>query len=226
MARVIGERTKLIFVCNTNNPTGAVLGAREVDDFLARVPEHVLVVLYEAYFEYVDTDDYPESLRYVREGRKNVMVLRTFSKVYGIAGLRLGFGVADPELLAPLLACAESFPVSRLAQVAGEAALEDAEFVRQSVEMNRFGREYLYCEFQRLGLFYLRSHGNFVLVRVGPGAPAVVEGLLRRGVIVRPCTGYELPEFLRITVGTPAQNQRLVHALEAVLAGQRAPQSA
>jgi histidinol-phosphate aminotransferase len=222
MAAAVGPRTKLIFVCNPNNPTGTMVTAGELDVFLARVPDHVLVVVDEAYYEFVDDPAYPDTLRYVREGMSNLMVLRTFSKSHGIAGLRLGYAIACADLLAPMRACAESFPVNRLALVAGEAALEDTAFLRQSVEVNRVGREYLYCEFARLGLNYLHSQGNFVLVHIGPDAGAVVEGLLRQGLIVRPCAGYDMPEWVRVTVGAPAHNERLVRALEKVLAALQA----
>ena len=184
---------------------------------MAAVPAGVLVVFDEAYYEFVDSVEYPDSLRYVREGRKNVMVLRTFSKVYGIAGIRLGYGMAFPEVMAALQAVRESFPVNRLAQAAGLAALEDREFLERTVEMNCAGRLYLYQEFERLGLPYLRSHANFVLAKIGPPAGHVYETLLRQGIIVRPCTSYELPEHLRITVGTAEQNARLIRTLEEVL---------
>jgi histidinol-phosphate aminotransferase len=161
--------------------------------------------------------EYPDSLRYVREGRKNVLVLRTFSKVYGVAGLRLGYGVACPEVMMALLQVRESFPVNRLAQAAGLAAMDDDEFLQRTVEMNRMGRLYLYRELERLGLRCVRSHTNFVLVEVGPQAGRIFQELLRRGVIVRPCNGYDLPEFLRITVGSPEQNARLIEALESVM---------
>lgn len=217
MAAAITPRTKVIFVCNPNNPTGTIVTAAEVEQFMAAVPAGVLVVFDEAYYEFVDSVEYPDSLRYVREGRKNVMVLRTFSKVYGIAGIRLGYGMACPEVMAALQAVRESFPVNRLAQAAGLAALEDREFLERTVEMNRAGRLYLYQEFERLGLPYLRSHANFVLAKIGPPAGHVYEALLRQGIIVRPCTSYELPEHLRITVGTAEQNARLIRTMEAVL---------
>jgi len=217
MAAAITDRTRLIFVCNPNNPTGTIVTADEVEAFTTQVPDHVLVVFDEAYYEFVDAEDYPDTLRYVREGRRNVIVLRTFSKGYGIAGIRLGYGVAQPELLAPMNAGKESFPVNRLAQVAGLAALEDDEFLHRTLAMNRAGLAYLYEQFSRLGLKYVESHGNFVLLDVGPAAPYVFEALLRLGVIVRPCTAYDLPHCLRITVGTPEQNARFIAALEGVL---------
>lgn len=217
MAHAITDRTKLMFVCNPNNPTGTMLPAREIDALLARVPDRVLVVLDEAYFEFVDSAEYPDSMRYLREGRSNVMIMRTFSKVYGLAGIRLGFAIADPDLLSPLFQVKEPFAVNALAQAAGIAALEDEEFLKQSVAQNHAGRLYLYGEFERLGLFYVKSHTNFVLVRVGVQAAAIVQELLKRGVIVRPCVAYELPDFLRITVGDAAQNARLIAALEEAL---------
>ena len=217
MARAITPATKLIFISNPNNPTGTMNTAAEVEAFMAQTADHALVVFDEAYYEFVDSADYPDTLRYVREGRPNVIVLRTFSKSHGIAGLRLGYGIANPEVLAPLMACSESFPVNRLAQIAGIAALEDREFLEQTVAANRAGREYLYRMCDRLDLFYLPSHGNFVLVHIGPAAQTVFELLLRQGIIVRTCVAYDLPEFLRISVGTAEQNERLARGLEAAL---------
>lgn len=218
MARAVTERTKVVFVCNPNNPTGTIVTADEVAAFLEAVPEHVLVVFDEAYYEFVESPDYPDTLRYVRDGRPNVMVLRTFSKVYGLAGLRLGYGVAHPDLLAPLWRVKEPFAVNLLAQIAGVAALRDREFVQRSVEANREGRRYLYRALERLGLPYVESHTNFILVRVGPEAAEVASRLLEQGVIVRPCASYDLPECLRISIGSADENARLVSALEEALA--------
>jgi histidinol-phosphate aminotransferase len=217
MARAISARTRLVFVCNPNNPTGAMVTAAEVEAFMAKVPDHVLVVFDEAYYEFVDSAEFPDTLRYVREGRKNVMTMRTFSKVYGLAGVRLGYALAAPEVLAPLNMIKEPFAVNLLAQAAGLAALEDGEFLKRSVETNRAERLFLYGEFERLGLSYVKSHTNFILVEIGPQAVTVFQKLLRRGVIVRPCTGYDLPDFLRITVGTREQNSRLIKELGSVL---------
>jgi len=219
MADAITDRTKVIFVCNPNNPTGTIVTAREVDAFMQRVPDHVLVVFDEAYYEFVDSDEYPDTLPAIREGRKNVMVMRTFSKVYGLAGIRLGYGIAAPEVLAPMYQIKEPFAVNLLAQAAGVAALEDRAFLIRSVAANRAGREVVYGEFERLGLFHVKSHTNFVLVQVGPQAGQVAQRLMARGVIVRPCGGYDLPDFLRITVGSEAQNARLIETLEEVLHG-------
>jgi histidinol-phosphate aminotransferase len=217
MAEAIVERTKLVFVCNPNNPTGTIVTADEVDAFMERVPDHVLVIFDEAYFELVDSDAYPDTLAYLREGRGNVMVMRTFSKAHGIAGVRLGYALAAPEVLAPLHQVKEPFAVNLLAQAAGIAALEDEAFLEQSTAANRAGRLALYEQFDRLGLPYIESHANFVLVELGPQALAIQERLLERGVIVRGCVNYDLWDFLRITVGTEAQNARLIGALEEVL---------
>ncbi len=218
IAAAITERTKLIFLCNPNNPTGTIVTANEVAEFMARVPDHVIVVFDEAYFEFVDSPDYPDSFAYVKSDRyPNVIVLRTFSKAYGIAGIRLGYGIALPALLDPLRASMESFPVNRLAQVAGLAALEDGEFMRRTIDMNLAGRQYLYREFGRLGLAYAASHTNFILVHIGPQARQVYQKLLERGVIVRPCNGYDLPEYLRVTIGVAAQNARLIATLEEII---------
>ncbi len=217
MAEAVSERTKLIFVCNPNNPTGTIVTADEVDAFMSGIPDHVLVVFDEAYYELVDSAEFPDILRYVREGRRNVMTMRTFSKVYGLAGIRLGYAIAAPEILAPLNKVKEPFAVNLLAQAAGIAALEDKAFLKKTVTANHAGRVYLYGEFERLKLPYITSHTNFVLVKIGPQAGTVVQMLLEEGVIVRPCTGYDLPAFLRITVGDQAQNTRLIEVLEDIL---------
>jgi histidinol-phosphate aminotransferase len=181
------------------------------------VPDHVLVIFDEAYCELVDSDAYPDTLAYLRQGRGNVMVMRTFSKVYGIAGLRLGYALAMPEILAPLNQVKEPFAVNLLAQAAGVAALEDQAFLERSIAANRIGRLALYEQFDRLGLSYIESHANFVLVEFGPQALEIQGRLLEKGVIVRGCVNYDLRDFLRITVGDEPQNARLIAALEDVL---------
>ncbi len=218
MARAITDRTKLIFVCNPNNPTGTIVTAGEVDAFMETVSEEVLVVFDEAYYEFVESSAYPDTLRYVREGRPNVVTMRTFSKAYGLAGIRLGYAIAVPDVLTPLNMVKGVFSVNRLAQVAGIAALSDETFLRESVAANRAGLRFLYGEFDRLGLNYVESQTNFVLVEIGPQATVIQQRLLERGVIVRPCVNYDLPNFLRISVGNHAQNVRLIESLEALLA--------
>lgn len=217
MARAITERTKIIFVCNPNNPTGTALSAAEVEAFLKDVPDHVIVVFDEAYYEYVAAPDFPDTIEYVRQGWENVMVLRTFSKAYGLAGMRVGYGFGSAPLLAPLKLVKEPFAVNLLAQVAGLAALEDDEFCARSVALNNEGKTYLYREFERLGLSYVPTHTNFILTRLGEKMLWLVERLMEHGIIIRPGDAYDLPEFARITIGTPEQNRRLVEALEELL---------
>jgi histidinol-phosphate aminotransferase len=217
MAEAITPSTKLTFVCNPNNPTGTIVTASEVASFMDRVPDHVLVVFDEAYYELVDSDAFPETLDYVRQGCHNVMVLRTFSKIFGLAGVRLGYAIAVPETLAPLNRVKEPFAVNSLAQAAGVAALEDADFLRRTVETTQRERRFLRDQFERLGLETIPTHTNFMLVRVGSDAGLIQEQLVRRGVIVRPCTGYDLPDFLRITVGSRTQNERLISAVQGIL---------
>jgi len=219
MAEAVTPRTRLIFVCNPNNPTGTIVTADEVEAFVARVPEDVLVIFDEAYYEMVDDEAYPETLRYVREGRRNVMVLRTFSKVFGLAGVRLGYAIASPEVLAPLNRVKEPFAVNKLAQAAGIGALEDVAFMEKAVAFTQRERRFLHEAFEGLGLETIPSQTNFMLVRIGPEAAEVQQELVKRGVIVRPCDGYDLPSFLRVTVGSREQNERLVSALEEVLGG-------
>jgi histidinol-phosphate aminotransferase len=217
MADAITDQTKLVFVCNPNNPTGTIVTAHEVQSFMEHVPDDVPVVLDEAYYELVDSNEFPDTLQYLRQERENVLIMRTYSKVYGMAGIRLGYAFGMPGVLAPLNRAKESFAVNSLAQAAGVAALEDTEFLRRTVEANHASRQWLYGQFDRLGLFYVRSHTNFVLVEVGLRAAEIQQALLRRGVIVRPCDGYDLCDFLRVTVGTPEQDDRFIQALEAVL---------
>lgn len=218
MADAITDRTKLVYVCNPNNPTGMIVSSAEVDAFIRRVPEDVLIVLDEAYYEMVDSDSYPDSLATIREGRRNVFVLRTFSKVYGLAGIRIGYGFAHPDVISILLKIKPPFNVNVLAQAAGIAALDDNDFVAQSVEANKIGRQVLYRELDKLGLSYAESHTNFVLIRIGANASTIQQKMLERGVIVRPCGGYDLPDYLRISIGTPEQNERFIMTLSEILA--------
>jgi histidinol-phosphate aminotransferase len=215
----------MVVICNPNNPTGTIVSAGEVEVFMRQLPDHVLVVFDEAYYDFVIAEDYPETMSYIRQGRENVILLRTFSKVYGLAGLRLGYGIAMPSLLAPMNQAKEAFAVNLLAQAAGIAALQDEEFRQRTVQANHASRLWLYEQFERLGLSYVESQANFVLVQIGPRALEVQQELLKRGVIVRPCGGYDLVDYLRVTVGTPEEDARFIETLEAVLGmvGERVP---
>jgi histidinol-phosphate aminotransferase len=211
MARAVSPRTRLLFVTNPNNPTGTCVSESAVETLLDAVPDHVVVVLDEAYLELLPEARQPDSLRFVREGRA-VVVLRTFSKTYGLAGLRIGYAVAPPPLVRLLHQARQPFNVNAAAQAAALAALDDQDFVEQTRNMTAAGRATLESAFQALGLAYVPSVTNFVLVRVGNGR-ACFEHLQRRGLIVRPMDAYRLPEWIRVTVGTPAQNEKFLAAL-------------
>lgn len=216
MAQEIGPATRIVFIANPNNPTGTMLGSGELRRFLDRCPESVLVVLDEAYHEYVDDPDYPDGIQFVAEGR-NVVVLRTFSKIYALAALRVGYGIARPEIVAAVNQVREPFNVNSLAQAAALASLRDASQVTRSREANTSGKQYLYREFRRLGLDFVATQANFVLVNVGRSGDEVFRALLHRGVIIRSGEQLGLSDFIRVTIGTPEQNSRFIRELEAVL---------
>jgi histidinol-phosphate aminotransferase len=217
MADAISPRTKLIFVGNPNNPTGTCVAPAEMARFMDRVPPDVLVVFDEAYHEYLPPDLRPDTVRYVREGRP-ALVLRTFSKIYGLAGLRIGYGITPPAMNEVLNRVRQPFNTNDLAQRAALAALDDDEHVERCRRVNEEGKRYLAAELAALGLRVVPTAANFFLVDVRRNGPAMAEALLRRGVIVRPVAGAGLPTHLRITIGTPTENRQLVAALGAVLA--------
>lgn len=213
MAKAVTGKAKLIFVANPNNPTGTMNTKDEVEDFLADVPQDVLVVFDEAYYEYIDRQDYPQTIDYLREGR-NLIILRTFSKVYGLAGLRIGYGISRPETIKDLNRVRPPFNVNSLAQSAALAALGDEQWVNECRRKNEEGREFFYREFDRLSLAYIQSVTNFVLLDVKKDAQKAFEKLLAEGVIVRPITGT----YIRVTIGTQEENERFILALENILA--------
>ena len=215
IADAVTPKTRLVFLANPNNPTGTIFRRGEWETFLDKVSNDTLLIVDEAYFEYVQDAQYPNSLNYHRDGRA-ILTLRTFSKLYGLAGLRIGYGVGSPEIVAMMHRVRQPFNVSAPAQWAALAALDDVEHVRRSLEVNRQGLEYLQNEFKRLGLDCVPSQGNFILVRVGKGQE-VFNQLLAQGVIVRPMGGYRFPEHVRVTVGTMAENQKFVEALQKVI---------
>ncbi len=207
---------KTMFVCNPNNPTGTILLHDEMQELLERTPPETLVVLDEAYAEFAEDPAFPDAIGLLRQ-HPNLMILRTFSKIYGLAGLRVGYAIAAPELTASLNQVREPFPVNRLAQAAAEAVLDDDEYIRAGLETNRSGRAFLSGELTRLGLRSLPSQANFILVDLGRPAAEVAQRLLERGVIIRPGEIWRLPAWARITIGTPDENARLIEALSAVL---------
>src|SRR5712664_2337472 len=216
MARAITPLTKMVFIANPNNPTATIVTADEVEHFMSRLPERTIVLFDEAYIEFAMGPDFPETLQYIRKERK-VVVLRTFSKAASLAGLRVGYGVADADAIALMNRIRQPFNVNSLSQVAALAALEDEAHILECVRMIEAGRHFLYDEFKRFGLQYVPSRANFILVDVGRNAADIYQQLLHQGVIVRPMTPFGLETALRITVGTPEENRKLVKALRVVL---------
>jgi histidinol-phosphate aminotransferase len=212
----ITPKTRLIFIPNPNNPTGALISQRAIDIFMPRVPENIVVVFDEAYFEFLD--DPPDALQYVCEGR-NVVVLRTFSKIHGLAGLRIGYGVATPDLIEVLHKTRQPFNVNSIAQAGALAALDDDAHLRETKRVVDEGRAYLQEQFSEMQIPFVPAVANFVMVNVGDGC-AVFEKLLRLKIIVRPLKGYGLPEWVRISVGTMEENKRCVAALREVIRAQ------
>ncbi|HEX4986491.1 MAG TPA: histidinol-phosphate transaminase [Burkholderiales bacterium] len=212
MAKAVRGDTRAVFVANPNNPTGTWHEPGAVRAFLESIPSEVLVVLDEAYNEYLDPARRGDALRWTGEF-PNLVVSRTFSKAYGLAGLRVGYGVAHSQVIDLMNRVRQPFNVSDIAQAAAAAAVFDDAFVEQSMLLNRQGMQILTAGFARLGLDWIASHGNFVSVRVG-NAPEVFQALLRQGVIVRPVGGYGMPQHLRVSVGTETENARFLAALE------------
>jgi len=212
----ITPKTRLIFIPNPNNPTGSLISQRAMDSFMSRVSENIVVVFDEAYFEFLD--DPPDTLQYVREGR-NVVVLRTFSKIHGLAGLRIGYGIATADLIEILHKTRQPFNVNSIAQAGALAALEDDAHIRETKRVIDEGRAYLQEQFSEMQVSFVPAVANFVMVNVGDGC-AVFEKLLRRKIIVRPLKGYGLPEWVRITVGTMEENRKLIGALRELIRAQ------
>jgi histidinol-phosphate aminotransferase len=215
MLAAITPKTRLIFVPNPNNPTGTLLSQREIDHFMSHVPERVVVVFDEAYFEFLDRP--PDTLQFVREGR-NIVVLRTFSKIHGLAGLRIGYAVGPADLVQALHKTRQPFNVNSIAQVGALAALEDDEHLRETKRVIDEGRAYMHEQLSKMKILFVSGTANFVMVNVGDGH-AIFEKLLKQGIIVRPLKGYNLPEWIRISVGTMEENKKLVAALKEVMRG-------
>ena len=217
MLAKVTDRTKVVWICNPNNPTGTIVSHEEVARFLGQVSPHVLVVLDEAYIEYVTSPDYPNGLELIRQ-HKNLILLRTFSKIHGLAALRIGYGIGHPEVIGLVNQVRPPFNTTRTAQAAALAALKDDDFVRRCREANREGLRYLSGEFDRMGLAHYPAHGNFILVEVGRPSGQVFEALLRKGYIVRAGASLGFPTSLRVTVGSREQNEGLISALAEALA--------
>jgi histidinol-phosphate aminotransferase len=208
----ITPRTKLIFLCNPNNPTGTIVTREEYGRLLGALPETVLLISDEAYYDFADDLRYPNGLEYLAQ-HPNLVVLRTFSKVMGLAGLRVGYAVANPAVVKAMLKAREPFPVNRIAQAGALAALDDVDFVRRTLAVNREGRSFLTEALQVMGLKAVPSQTNFIFVDVGQPAEPVFQAMLREGVIVRPVNSPGERSFLRITIGTREENVRTLGAL-------------
>jgi histidinol-phosphate aminotransferase len=213
MAGAITENTRLVFIANPNNPTGTMVDQKTIDRFMDRLPEHVIAVFDEAYIEFPDSP--PDTLRYVREGR-NVCVLRTFSKIHGLAALRVGYGLAPAHLAELLQKARQPFNVNAIAQAGALAALSDKTHTDQTLKVNREGMAFYEKAFLDRKLEYIPSHANFLLVKTGDG-DRVFRDMLKQGVIVRAMSSYKLPDWIRISIGTSAQNKRCIEVLDSVL---------
>jgi len=217
LAAAITDKTKIIYLANPNNPTGTIFSKHEFDEFYKHVPERVLIILDEAYFEYAkDNPRYPDSMHYRYD---NVITLRTFSKIYGLAGLRIGYGFAHEELISNLLKVKLPFEPSGLAQIAAIAALDDKEFVHRALELNARGLRLISDALREMGLDVVPSEANFVMVPLenAGAAKELTEGLLRRGIIVRPLGAFGLPHCVRISTGTDAENQMFIEGVRTCL---------
>jgi histidinol-phosphate aminotransferase len=209
MLAAITPRTKEVFIANPNNPTGTMVFQKDIDRFMERVPDHVMVVFDEAYYEFLDEP--PDVLKYVRAGR-NIVVLRTFSKIQGLANLRIGYGIAAPEIVEVLQKARQPFNANGIAQAGALAGLQDTAHMEETRRVTHEGRNFLQSEFLDMNLEFVPSYANFVLVRVGDGKK-VFEALLRRGIIVRAMGSYGLPGWIRVSVGTMPQNKAFIVAL-------------
>ncbi|RMJ02080.1 Histidinol-phosphate aminotransferase 2 [Marinobacter litoralis] len=216
MAEAVNARTKLIFVANPNNPTGTVHTADAIEAFLQRIPEHVLVVLDEAYCEFLTGEEYPDGIQLL-ERFPNLIVCRTFSKAWGLAAMRVGYSISSPEIADVLNRVRQPFNVNSVALAAAAAVLEDDAYLNRSREVNEAGLRQLAEGFDRIGLSFIPSVGNFIAVDVGEQSAAVYQALLARGVIVRPVAGYGMPNHLRVSVGLPDENERFLSALSEAL---------
>jgi histidinol-phosphate aminotransferase len=216
MVSCITDRTKLIWFCNPNNPTGTIFRKRDLEKIIDKIPENVIVIMDEAYIEYVTDSDYPDSLELLNK-YPNMIILRTLSKAYGLAGLRCGYGISSEQLAKYLNTVIGPFDVNLFAQKAAVAALEDTEFLKLVQQTNIMGRDYLYGEFKSLGLEYVETNANFIMVSTRIDDKTVFNSLLRKGIIIRPGFLLGMPGWMRVTIGTIEQNEAFIKALRETL---------
>lgn len=212
MARKVSRRIRIVYIANPDNPTGSYVTAKELDWFLKKVSSDTLVILDEAYWEFVDAGDFPKSFRHLNRG--NVLILRTFSKAYGLAGLRIGYGVASPAVIDALHRTRQPFNVNSVAQTAAAAALKDKTYLKKTQTVVRKGKEFWYRELDRMGLEYVPTQTNFILVNVRQSGAALFQRLLKKGIIIRDMKAYGLEQFVRITIGSEEENRRCLRALQ------------
>lgn len=215
MLKAITAETRVVFIANPNNPTGTLVSNRELSEFADAVPEHVLLVMDEAYIEFLDEP--PDFVSRIRDGqRANLLLMRTFSKIFGLAGLRIGYGIAHPELVATLEKVRQPFNINAIAQAGALAALDDDAHFQKTRTNNAEGLKYYEAELRALSVEFVPSAANFILARVGDGR-RIFDAMQRLGVIVRPMGGYRLAEWIRISIGTPPENRRCIQALRTAL---------
>lgn len=215
MRKKMTAKTKLIFIANPNNPTGTYVNKYELKEFLNQLPKKCVLVMDEAYDTFIDVDDFPESLSYI--SNKNVIVMRTFSKAYGLAGLRVGYAIANLNLISSMEKARQPFNVNMLAQAAALAALSDKEFLRKTRDVVLEGKYYLYEELKKLGLSYVSSEANFILIDMAQDGAGVFKDMLKCGVIIRDMQQYGLKNYIRVTIGTKRENKKFIQALKKVL---------
>ncbi|NLB61595.1 MAG: histidinol-phosphate transaminase [Clostridiales bacterium] len=216
LADAITEKTKMVFVCNPNNPTGTIVTKAEVEEFMAKIPTHVIVVFDEAYYEFVDNTEYAQGMKYVHENR-NVIVGRTFSKLYGLAGTRVGYAIAPAHIMNILKRTLAPFPVNILGQAAALAAADDFEFIENTLKLNRAGKEYLMAEFAKLGFDSSDANGNFIWTDTHRDGRELEQKLLQRGIIIRAGYLWGFDTHLRVSIGTLEQCERLIKTLKEIL---------
>jgi histidinol-phosphate aminotransferase len=218
--KVVDDKTKIVYLDFPMNPIGTSVNRKQFSSFMEKIPEDVLVVCDEAYYEYADKDSYPQTLKLVEEGR-NVMVLRTFSKLYGLAGFRAGYCVAKESFLEALWKVSPPFSVNKFAQIGAAAALDDEEHVKRTLEMNDLGKNFIYRSLQKMSVDYIPSETNFVTIDAKLDSRKICEDMQKRGVIVRPLAMYGKPNFFRVTIGTPEQNQKFIEVFQNIYQKQK-----
>lgn len=215
MRKAINEKTKLVFIANPDNPTGTYVSDKQITRFLEGIPDNVIVVMDEAYYDFVDAKDYPDTMRHLRD--KGLIILRTFSKAYGLAGLRVGYALSNAELIDCMNRVRQPFNVNSLAQVAALASLDDAAYLKKTVRTVLRGKKFLYGALDKMGIAYVPSQTNFILVDVKRDSWELFQKMLRYGVIVRDMKPYKLDSYIRVTVGTDKENKKFIEALKKAL---------